>query len=103
MRSMKTPGFTADAAVYVRARRSLTVRTRRGGGAAGAVKPAAAIYMDGRYVCDGEVNEHGFIACHSPGGGGHTEPPELVCGPCIRGRQRCGIPGVGFAWGPCLD
>lgn len=37
------------------------------------------------------------------GGGGPSSPPELVCGPCIRGRQRCGIPGLGFQWGPCIE
>lgn len=40
------------------------------------------------------------------GGGGPRGPrrqPELVCGPCVRGRQRCGIPGLGFSYGPCLE
>ena len=40
------------------------------------------------------------------GGGGPHGPgrqPELVCGPCVRGRQRCGIPGLGFSYGPCLE
>lgn len=40
------------------------------------------------------------------GGSGPRGPRgqrELVCGPCIRGRQRCGIPGLGFSTGPCLE
>ena len=36
-------------------------------------------------------------------GRGPRRQPELVCGPCIRGRQRCGIPGLGFSTGPCLE
>jgi len=37
------------------------------------------------------------------GPGGPRRQPELVCGPCRNGRQRCGIPGLGFAYGPCLE
>ena len=37
------------------------------------------------------------------GPGGPRRQPDLVCGPCIRGRQRCGIPGLGFSTGPCLE
>src|SRR5689334_14248050 len=41
----------------------------------------------------------------SGGGGGHgpKRPGDLVCGPCRNGRQRCGIPGHGFSYGPCVD
>lgn len=35
------------------------------------------------------------------GGGGPSEPPEPRCGPCIRGQQRCVIPGVGSYSAPC--
>ena len=36
-------------------------------------------------------------------GPGGPRQPDLVCGPCRRGRQRCGIPGLGFSDGPCLE
>jgi hypothetical protein len=46
-----------------------------------------------------------FICTDDEGGGVSvpSEPPEFVCGPCIKGRQRCGIPGVGFSSGPCIE
>ena len=37
------------------------------------------------------------------GPGGPRRQREFVCGPCIGGRQRCGIPGLGFSYGPCLE
>jgi hypothetical protein len=37
------------------------------------------------------------------GGGGPKQPPELVCGACKNGRQRCGIPGLGFSYVRCLS
>lgn len=99
---MSIPGFTGEASFYGISRPS---QMKRSPGHADLVamlvQPAAAIYVGGRFVCNGEVTENGFIDCSSPGG--HSEPPDLVCGPCIRGRQRCGIPGVGFSWGPCID
>ena len=33
---------------------------------------------------------------------GGSKLPELVCGPCVRGRQRCFLPGVGTSTGPCV-
>jgi hypothetical protein len=35
--------------------------------------------------------------------GGSRREPELVCGPCRAGRQRCFLPGVGVSTGPCID
>ena len=103
MTVVNMPRFTAERSLYRTAGRYQRARSpQRGALSAGAVQPAAAIYSGGRFVCYGDVTDSGFINCYPPGGG-HSEPPELVCGPCIRGRQRCGIPGVGFSTGPCLD
>src|SRR5688500_11676210 len=101
MNTLNVPGFTAEDSLY---------RTRRGNRMTGSpdrvelnaslVQPSAAIYVGGRFVCDGEVTHTGFINCYPPG---RAEPPEFVCGPCINGRQRCGIPGLGFVSGPCVE
>ena len=34
---------------------------------------------------------------------GGSKLPELVCGPCRRGRQTCFLPGVGTSTGPCVE
>jgi len=100
---MNMPKFTAEASLYLTSGRYyLSSHSHKGEINANLVQPSAAIYVGGRYVCDGEVTAGGFIDCYSSGGGA-VEPPELRCGPCIRGRQRCGIPGLGFKWGPCID
>jgi hypothetical protein len=46
----------------------------------GGIRPAAAIYVGGRFVCYGEVTENGYIDCYSMGGGGESCRPG--CGPC---------------------
>lgn len=103
MNRMNMPGFTAEDSLYRTSRcYQMTKSIHRVELNASLVQPAAAIYADGRFVCYGEVTDEGFINC-DPLGGGVFEPPELVCGPCIKGRQRCGIPGLGFSWGPCID
>jgi hypothetical protein len=103
MNTMTMPGFTAEHSVYrTSGRYQLARPATKADLNAGLIQPSAAIYSGGRFVCYGEVTDSGFINCYPPGGG-LSEPPDLVCGPCIRGRQRCGIPGVGFSWGPCLD
>jgi hypothetical protein len=100
---MTLPGFTAEDSLYrTSGRYRMTSSTHRVEPNAGLVQPSAAIYEGRRFVCYGEVTEEGFINCY-PLIGGRREPPDLVCGRCINGRQRCGIPGVGFSWGPCVD
>jgi len=47
----------------------------------GGVYPAAAIYVDGRFVCYGEVTGNGYINCYSSGGGGSPRC-RPACGPC---------------------
>jgi hypothetical protein len=99
---MSVPGFTAEDSLYrTSGHYQMTRSTHRVELNASLVQPSVAIYVGGRFVCYGEVTEEGF-SCE-PLGGGVSEPPDLVCGPCINGRQRCGIPGLGFSWGPCID
>jgi hypothetical protein len=103
MNTTNMPGFTAEESLYrTSGRYQVSSSTHRVQLNASLVQPSAAIYVGGRFVCYGEVTDNGFINCYPPGGG-VSEPPDLVCGPCIRGRQRCGIPGVGFSWVPCIE
>jgi hypothetical protein len=104
MNTINMPGFTAEASLYrTSGRHQMTSSTLRVELNASLVQPSAAIYVGGRFVCYGEVTREGFINCYPLPGGGPSEQPDLVCGPCINGRQRCGIPGVGFRWVPCSD
>jgi hypothetical protein len=103
MNTVNIPGFTAEDSLYrTSGRYQMTRSTHRVELNASLVQPSAAIYVDGRFVCYGEVTGGGFINCYPPGGG-PSEPPEPRCGPCIRGRQRCVIPGVGSYSAPCSD
>lgn len=73
MNIMRIPGFTAETSLYkTRGRYQMTSSTHRVELDANLVKPSLAIYMDGRFVCDGEVTANGFINCYPPtsGGGG---------------------------------
>jgi hypothetical protein len=103
VRAMNMPGLTAEASLYgTHERYRVAGYSHSRALDASVVQPAAAIYSGGRFICYGEVTPNGFINCYPPGGG-LSEPPELVCGPCRNGRQRCGIPGVGFTTGPCIN
>jgi hypothetical protein len=103
MNRMNLPGFTAEDPLYQRGEHyQITNSAHSVTPNMSLLQPALPVYLDGRYVCNGEVTDHGFINCDSPGGG-PSGPPELRCGPCINGRQRCGIPGLGFSWGPCIE
>lgn len=93
---MAMPGFTAEAALY---KPSGHYQSSASGGSlashnrsANTVHAAAAIYMDGRFVCNGEVTSNGFIKCFPPGGGGGGGGGESCrpgCSPCRN------APGVG--------
>jgi hypothetical protein len=99
MNTMNKPGFTAEASLYrTNGRYQMAGARYRVELNASLVQPSAAIYVGGRFVCDGEVTANGFIDCYPLPGGG---PLEELCGPCIRGRQRCIIPGVGSYSQPC--
>jgi hypothetical protein len=100
---MSMAGFTAEASLYKTSGHYQMTGSIHGVGLnASLVQPSAAIYVGGRFVCYGDVTSEGFINCYPPGGG-VSEPPDLVCSPCRNGRQRCGIPGVGFRSVPCSD
>ncbi len=66
---MRTPGFTATTTLATGAGRYRAAATS-GGASGNLLRPAAAIYMDGRFVCYGEVTPNGFINCYPGGGGG---------------------------------
>ena len=87
MSRMNIPGFSAEASVYRTGRPYASGSFRHTAGLANSVQPALAIYVDGRYVCNGDVNSNGFINCYPPGGGGQLCRPS--CSPCVR------IPGEG--------
>jgi|SRR5215467_3209499 len=113
---MKMPGFTADNSVY-----KTMGRYRMTGGAQNALANARGVLpqspldlllclSDCQFDSDFEAcREQCFFNRFTDGGGvggsggGPKQPPELVCGPCRNGRQRCGIPGLGFAYAPCID
>ena len=91
---MTMPGFTAGASLY-----EAGGHYRGGARAASAslnpnartVHPAAAIYVDGRFICNGEVTSNGFINCSPLGGGGGGGG-----GSCRPGCSPCrNVPGVG--------
>jgi hypothetical protein len=93
---MAIPGFGAEAAVY----RSVNNYQWVGRPAAvtpigiSAVQPAAAIYIDGRFVCYGELGPFGVPQCYPPAGGGERCRPQ--CTPC---RTAPDMPG---RWRFCL-
>ena len=80
---MRTPGFTATTMLDVEASRYRVAAT--GSGASdNLLRPAAAIYVDGRFVCNGEVTPNGFINCYPIGGGGGGGNPRCrpACSRC---------------------
>ena len=85
---MNIPGFTAPASLY-RSPVSYVVgsQANRSLGSSDRVQPAMAIYVGGRYICNGEVTDNGFINCDPIG------PREPVCrpgcGPCRNHVKTC--------------
>ena len=85
MRAINMPGFTAEDSLYKTSRLYQMASTIYGIELnANLVQPSLAIYIDGRYVCDGEVTGNGFINCYPPGGGGGGGRPDLSCLQCKR-------------------
>lgn len=86
---MNTPGFTASASLY-RSSVSYVIgaQANRSFGFSDSVQPAMAIYVDGRYICNGEVTDNGFINCYPIGGGGE-QLCRPGCGPCRNHVKTC--------------
>jgi hypothetical protein len=114
MSTPNMPGFTAEASVYKTRGYRMTSKSDGLAGTRG-VLPQLPIgwCMAG---CD-DLYDWGTVdnsACKllcleasgsgqgGGGGGGVSEPPEPVCGPCIRGHQHCVIPGHGSFSTPCV-
>lgn len=88
---MNLPRFTADASLYKTSQVYMTGAQHFRAGLSNVVQPAMAIYIDGRFVCNGEVTPNGFINCYPGGGGGG--PREPTCRPrCSTCRN---VPGEG--------
>jgi hypothetical protein len=76
---MRLPAFTASSVLPAPVpsfRATSDPRAPRAG-----IRPAAAIYVDGRFVCYGEVTGSGYINCYPPGGGGSPRC-RPACSPC---------------------
>lgn len=122
MNTRNMPGFTASKSLYTTSGRYRAMAGSDVGLAnAPAVLPQLARQLDHLLClqrcsladaspgCQETCDRQEFIRSSNDfgrGGGGRSGPRgpgELVCGPCIRGRQSCGIPGVGFSLGPCVE
>ena len=89
MNTLNMPGFTAGDSLYkTTGRYQMASSTHRGEFNANLVQPSLAIYVDGRYVCNGEVTDNGFINCYPLGGGGGGGRPDLTCLQCRRNCLR---------------
>jgi hypothetical protein len=76
---MRTPGFHATR-VFAAPASHFHVGKNAGQPQANTLQPAAAIYIGGRFICNGEVTPNGYINCYPMGGGGERCRP--ACGPC---------------------
>ena len=83
---MKMPGFTAEDSLYKTNGRYQMANSIHGIELnSNLVQPSLAIYIDGRFVCNGEVTANGFIDCYPiGGGGGGGGRPDLSCMQCKR-------------------
>lgn len=71
MSAINMPGFTAEDSLYKTSGLYQMASTIHGIELnANLVQPSLAIYIDGRFVCNGEVTDNGFINCYPLGGGG---------------------------------
>jgi|SRR6185436_15690042 len=86
---MSIPSFNAEASLYESSRRYAT-NSLSGLGAGGfnLVQPSMSIYVDGRYICDGQVTDNGYIQCNPIGGGGDPGC-RPGCGPCRNHVKTC--------------
>lgn len=71
---MRMPGFTAETSLHKGIERCYLVGTRedsadcRRGTSSNSVQPALSIYVDGRYFCEGIIDQFGNIRCFRRGG-----------------------------------
>ena len=90
MNTMKMPGFTAEESLFkTSGRYQMTSSTHKVELNASLVQPSLAIYIDGRFVCNGEVTDNGFINCYPFGGGGGGGGPDPVGLACVRCKAKC--------------
>lgn len=105
---MNLPGFDADASLYMTGRHYRTGgsfnpgtgSTMRG------IEPALSIFIDGRFVCDGEVTDNGFISCNPIGVGGvgpGPDPSARICRSCLSGCARKPVSQRADCRQNCLD
>ena len=89
MKTMNMPGFTAEDSLYKTNGRYQGASSVHGIELnANSVQPSLAIYIDGRFVCNGEVTANGFIDCYPLGGGGGGDRPDFSCLQCKRNCLR---------------
>jgi hypothetical protein len=109
---MNMPGFTGETSLYKTRGHYCAMASTPTGLAGGRVLPQLPIGWcmadcDEQYPwgsIDNWACKYGCVGAGTDGGGGGggpSEPPEPVCGPCIRGRQHCVIPGRGSYSAPC--
>jgi hypothetical protein len=93
MKIKNMPNFTGEASLYKSRGIYLTTSLSNSSAASNSVQPSLAIYIDGRFICNGEVTDNGFINCDPIGGGGGGPGRDPVC------RPSCGpcrlVPGKG--------
>ena len=101
---MNLPGFDAEASLYTPGRYYRAgpgVRSTLGG-----VEPALSIFIDGRFVCDGEVTDNGFISCNPIGVGGvgpGPDPSGRICRSCLSACARKPVSQRADCRQNCLD
>lgn len=70
---MRMPGFTAESSFRRGIERCYLVGTRddsadrRRGTSSNSVQPALSIYVDGRYFCEGIIDQFGNVRCFRRG------------------------------------
>jgi len=84
---MNIPEFTAETSLYKTNGRYHS-SIHRVGLNTNLVQPSLAIYIDGRFVCNGEVTDNGFINCYPLGGGSGGGRPDFACLQCRRNCLR---------------
>ena len=101
---MNLPGFYAEASLYTPGRRYRTCAGTRS--TLGGVEPALSIFIDGRFVCEGEVTDNGFISCNPINAGGvgvGPDPSARICRSCLSSCTRKPVSQRAACRQNCLD